>query len=157
MAGLAPLSIAGHYNATLDLSTIGCTMDGFRITPTNSVDPVVVDCFGDTMIDGVYRGQNVTVDFQMSEFTQPAVDKILKNFGTTEGAIEDIGRLVVKHGLAKALVLTPAYADTGKDTYTFPHVFPQGPKAFNLNNRLRVLSVSLMCFPDENNKLWIAS
>lgn len=159
MAGLYEKIVAGHYNVTIDgANVLGCTVDGFRISPSVALDPVQADCWGDTAIDGVYRGMNVTITAQLEGWTEAGVSllrEMQKGSGVTgPGNIGEIGRLVVKEGVAKPLVMTPALAHADKKTFTFPYVFPNGDRSFNINNRLRVATMNLMCFPDSSGNLW---
>lgn len=155
MPGLYEKIVAGHYNVTFSAASLGCTVDGFRISPTFALDIVQADCWGDTAIDGVYRGMNVSITAQLEGWTEAGVTAIREVFTSSGvGHIGDIGKLVVKEGVAAPLVMTPAIAHADKDTFTFPYVIPNGDHSFNINNRLRVMSLNLMAFPDDSGNLW---
>lgn len=151
--------IAGHYTATWDGSVVGETLSGFFIQVQDFVDPVRTEDNGDVQVDGVIRGSQATVTTTLTQWNQPAVAKLLWWINNAaEGTIANTGMLVCKHGFAKPLVLTPSYDDNNeKDIYTFPLTYPNNPRDFNLQNRLRTMRLSLIALPDATNRIYIPS
>ncbi len=157
MAGLTDKCIAGHYTFTIDGSDCGMTVDGIRISDQPNLDVISADTYGDSPLDAVYRGRSCTAEFQLVEWTVAGVAKLRNAFHSSAvpGNIGDtVGKLMVKHGIAKPMILTPAYAETGKPVITFSYVIPRGAFNWNLNNRLRPLPVSLIAFPDSNKNFY---
>jgi len=105
MAAIETNFIAGHFTATYDGTTLGITDSGYTLEWQFSMEPITGDKYGDTVIDGIYRGGNC---FLSAVFNQAELAEI-KNAAwawasEVEGALGTVGLLAT--GLAKALVLT---------------------------------------------------
>lgn len=140
--------VAGHYTATYDGDDIGTTEVGFEIRKSNYKEDIRIDDFGDTIVDGIYRGYNLRVQFQLSEWTAAGREKLqfiqdLDDAGTI-GDMQFIGR--TERYFSKALVLTPvADINVANLTYTFPNCIPEGDSGgWNLNTKLRRVTVTLL-------------
>lgn len=61
-------AIAGPYTATWGGATIGVVEDGFELEQIQFAEPVRGDNLGDSKQDGVYRGQDVFINFVLQEW-----------------------------------------------------------------------------------------
>jgi hypothetical protein len=148
MAADAGSFVAGHYTAGWGTApqTIGTTESGFRISPVFYREDIRIDDYGDSIVDGIWRGYNVRVETQLSEWTSTGRQAIQNPFDTTFGTIIDIGKSLVGGAFAKQLVLTPvASINSANKTYTFPLCVPDGDHGgWSLNTRLRKVDIRLL-------------
>lgn len=60
--------VAGPYVWSFNGRTIGISEDGWRLNQTNAGDPIRGDNLGDSLIDYVYRGGDVTIEAVLQEW-----------------------------------------------------------------------------------------
>lgn len=149
--------VAGWYAATIANKALGATQDGFRTSRSDFKEDITVDEYGDMPVDAVYRGAAMRLQFRLAEWNAAGRDEILHFYDDTVGKVEKVGKLLVGNSLVKQLVLTPQLSGTGQFTYTFPRIAPDGDRSWNKNNRLRVVEVSVMAYPDDNGVLFTRS
>lgn len=163
MAEGAYVFVAGHYTAAFTGNgqtslNIGTTEVGFEMRPTFYREDIKADDFGDTLIDGIYRGANVSLTFELIEWRANAtalmwpVNAADGDMGTVSGnALSLVG--MTMQSLAGSLVLTPVTGISASlKTYTFLKVIPDGQHGgFSFNSRLRRMRCSLLCLPDIMN------
>lgn len=141
--------VAGHYTATYGGVDIGTTETGFELRPTYYKEDIKIDDFGDTIVDGIYRGYNLRVTFELVQWTSAGREALQFPFdledGGTLGTIRFVGRTL--KSFSEALVLTPvADINVANLTYTFLNVTPDGDHgAWNLNTKLRRVRCNLLC------------
>lgn len=163
MADRAYEFVAGHYTALFTGNgqtnlAIGTTEVGFEMRPTFYREDIRADEFGDTLIDGIYRGANVELTFELIEWRENAaalmwpVNAANGDMGTTGGnALSLIGQTM--QSLAGKLVLAPVTGINAKlQTYTFLKVIPNGQHGgFSFNSKMRRTRCSTICLPDIMN------
>ena len=140
--------VAGHYTATYGGADIGTTEIGFDIRKSNYKEDIRIDDFGDTIVDGIYRGYNLRVNCQLSEW--PATGRETLQFvqdkedGGVMGDMQFIGR--TERSFSEPLVLTPvADININNKTFTFPNAIPEGDSGgWNVNTKLRRVTITLL-------------
>lgn len=76
-----------------------------RLRRRHKWEPIKADKWGDTTIDGVYRGADVFLSMVFKEWKTPVKDRILNMFSPTDvGAVGEVGELITN--FAKEIVLT---------------------------------------------------
>lgn len=146
--------VAGHYTATYGGESIGTTEEGFYLRPQQFREDIRIDDFGDSIVDGIYRGFQYTLTTRLSEWVVPNSTGValLQNFvDATDGGIvypNAVGQPV--SAFAKRLILTPVpNVNSNLKTYEFPLCVPNGDHGgFNLNTKLRRLEVNLLILVD---------
>lgn len=151
MAAVTSQFLAGHYEATYDNTDIGTTEVGFNLNRTWNREDIRVDDFGDTVVDAIYRGYSLSIDFQLSSWSVVAIDKLMHPFSGTMGVVTDVGQAVFTV-IAKELVLTPVTGINDLNlTYTFPRVVPDRDHgSFSLNTKLRRFRCSFLVLTNED-------
>lgn len=144
----------GSYAATYNATSTGLTKDGYRITHDQKADTIQQsDLYGDTMLDYIWRGANVTCDFTCLAFTKgvPVLNPFTAALYQLWAAAQPMGRLA--SDLALPLVLTatantPA-ATLGPATLTATNaILAPNYSTTHLNdNRLRELPLRLQFLP----------
>lgn len=140
--------VAGHYTASYASLDIGTTEVGFELRPTYYREDIKIDDFGDAIVDGIYRGYNLRLSFELSQWAATGRELLqfpfdLEDAGSV-GTIRFVGRTV--RSFSAALVLTPvADINTNNNIFTFPEVTPDGDHgAWNLNTKLRRVRCNLL-------------
>lgn len=153
---------SGEYTATFNAKALGNTQDGWRMEVQGGRKGVTVDKFGDTEIEGVYRGANVFFECVLKEWNQyssgnPPVTTGFKDlwwpYGAIYGAIGTVGRMEVQSQLTAALVLTavsgtPA-ATVGPATITASYAILEAEfaRTVNFNNEDRSMPIRMRSYP----------
>jgi hypothetical protein len=142
--------ISGAYTGTFDSSNIGCSEDGFVLNVVSEKDPVRGDCYGDSVIDTIYRGLNVTVSVR--SIAAATAQLMVNNRGTDIGAIGVVGTLGSAEAAALALSAvsgTPASAanDLGTFTAAAADLVEGNQSTINMANRVRVVPLTWRCLP----------
>lgn len=145
--------VAGHYTVTIANSSgasplsIGTTEQGFRMTPRINGEEIRIDDFGDSVVDGIYRGYNILINCSLSQWgaagrqrAQFVFDEVVGTLGT----VGLIGQTWVGGGFARQIVFTPVSGiNSNNKIYTFPLCIPQGDHGgFELNTRLRRINMN---------------
>lgn len=154
--------VSGEYTSTYNAKALGHTQDGWRMEMQGGRKAVTVDKFGDTEIDGVYRGVNTFFECILKNWNQyntgsPPVTTGFKDlfwpYGAVYGALGTIGRLEVYSDMTKALVLT-ALANTpaatiGPWTVTASEAILEAEfaRTVNFNSEDRSVPVRLRSYP----------
>lgn len=109
----------GSYTVTLNSVSLGLVNDPIRIQRAMRAQEITVDLYGDSVVDGVYRGGRVFVMIVLAEWTaniRAAIWQFNADFGQTGLH----GRLL--SDVAQSLVLTPVAstpaATLGNNTFT---------------------------------------
>ena len=108
--------IAGPYSNTYSGTSLGAVEDGFRVR--QSVNKEVVnksDSYGDSAIDGVFRGGDVLITLVGLEYT--AAMAAFWPYGVF-GIMGQVGRMDVGSTIAAATVLTAISGTTAAATPT---------------------------------------
>ncbi len=141
----------GPYTGTWSTNDVGEIEGVYRVQQSASAQDIRAGRYGDSVIDGVYRGGNVFVVATFKEWTANIRD-MLWPFGVM-GLSGKVGRLMTD--MAEILELTaitgtPA-ATHGFATITFPKaVFsPEHNQEIILGNEERNVPVVFRCYPEE--------
>ena len=60
--------VAGPYSATFNAEDLGNTERGYELEYNFHEEPVIVDNFGESKVDGIYLGGDCFVNFVMQEY-----------------------------------------------------------------------------------------
>lgn len=141
--------IAGPYSGTYNSVDVGVTENGYEIQQESSVQDITpTDLYGDTVIDSVYRGGNVFLQFESKAYKTGSITPFwpwaaLGLHGTS-------GRL--GSNVASAMVLT---AKAGTTASTTPATLtgsksilaPNSPARLLYSSVLRTVPVRLRVYP----------
>lgn len=94
--------IAGPYTATWNGSALGHTENGFALRVSSAAELITADAYGDSVLDGVYRGGNYFVQVVGLEYSS-ALTAAFWPYGAF-GVHGQAGRLMT--AIAAPLVLT---------------------------------------------------
>lgn len=108
--------IAGPYTATYNSSSVGQQEDGFELRWRSLGDDVTSNSYGDTIIDTVYRGMEVSLFFTGIEYSSAI--GLMWPYTSTLGELGQVGRLNVGSTLTKTLVMTSVAGTTAASTPT---------------------------------------
>ncbi len=140
--------VAGHYTCTFaSHAAFGATEDGFNLEFDHAPEEIVSDELGAVVVDGIYRGYNLLIDFDVLKFPDTRDSGILLPWGTLDGQLDNIGKPIST--FAQQLVLTPQSGiNSHLETFTFPLVVPRpGSGNFKLNTKLRRTKIMLRALP----------
>lgn len=146
-------AVSGPYSATWDSNDLGNTMEGFRIVQSVSKQTLIVDAYGDSVIDGVYRGGNVSVILTAVDWAKIETAGCLFPYG--DGVPGIVGRMDVASALVKSLVLT---ATAGTPAATNPATWTAASTIISENHRndhqyaavVRQLPIEFRCYLYDN-------
>lgn len=145
--------VAGHYTVTYNAQDLGTTELGFDIRPVYYKEDIRIDDFGDTIVDGIYRGYNLRISCQLSEWAAAGREIIQFPFdkfsdGAVLGTIQDVGKTLVF--FAKQMVFTPvANINVNSLTYAFPLTVPEGDHGgWTFNTKLRRVTINMLVLPN---------
>lgn len=146
--------IAGRFSATWSASDVGYTAEGYTIEQTYLSEALdKTDAWGDTMIDGVYRGGNCFCQYRSKEYKTGAFGPLV-GMGAAIGQIAatatPIGRLLT--AMSQAFVLTatantPAAATPATLTATQAILAPNYPVSLLYDSRVRDVPIRLQFLP----------
>lgn len=146
--------VAGHFSATFDAADMGTTEKGFQFRPVYHREDIKIDDFGDTIVDGIWRGYNLRMNCQLSEWAAAARERLQFLFdyvdAGTIGTIQLIGQTLTK--FAKQMVMTPiAGINSNLQTWTFPLVVPDTDHgAWNKSTTLKRVDVNTVVLPNRS-------
>ncbi len=138
--------IAGQYTTTYNSVSVGITQEGFelQIESTNqNVTPS--DAYGDSIIDMVYRGGNVHLQFEGLAYKAGAITPFWP-WGAI-GTMGVIGRLasdVASSTVMTALTGTPAVASPATVTASKSILASNNPARLLFNSKLRTVPIRLI-------------
>lgn len=142
----------GHYNATWNALALGRTEEGLIWEVTHQGEMLRFEEFGQSIIDMVYRGADLTVEGVFAEWDSAGIQSALWPFSSTFGKQDCVGQFAVDGSFAKPLLLTaeacaPAATD-GPATITFHKTImdPGVASRINLNNKTRLLPLRFRVF-----------
>lgn len=154
--------VAGRYSQSYNAVDVGITDEGIRLRQGSSWENIEIsDAYGDSLIDGIYRGGNCTLMYDSKEFKAGAITPFwpwgaLGVLHTSGVGGAPVGRRA--SDVAAATVLT---ATTGSPTavagalaiatLTSPKsiLAPNSPAEFLFNTRLRKVPIMLALLPTE--------
>lgn len=146
--------IAGPYSATFGGKALGKVQDGFRLTFTNDIAPIVGDNVAGSIQDGIYRGGNCFISAILSEWNAAAVRSVVWPYHATFGSMGLLGRRLRMFG--DVLVLTKMGEQSGQGaTNAVPRTLtanvavlaPGFPLEVLLSSRPRFIPIRLQLLP----------
>lgn len=152
----------GYYDMTWNGNGTGLVKDVRRLRRRSRAAPITADKYGDSMIDGVYRGGDCFLLCTFIEWT-PAIRALLWPYDSDFGVMGQCGRLLTD--LAKALVLTaeagsPAAAEGPASITAAKSILaPENDVEILLGNESRDVPVLLQLFPyqDASQLRWFST
>lgn len=146
--------IAGRYSAAWSASDVGYTAEGYTIEMSYLSEALdKTDAWGDTMIDGVYRGGNCFCQYRSKEYKSGAYGPLVgmgAAIGRVAATATPIGTLLSAMGLAFVLTstaATPAVATPATLTATLAILAPNYPVSLLYDSRLREVPIRLQFLP----------
>lgn len=140
--------IAGHYTLTYGGSSLGIIEDALELELQHSVDEIRGDPLGDTIIDGVYRGGNMYLNFVLQEADAAGVAALIWPYNATFGVVGTPGVLMTS--VDAALVMTQLAGTTSTPaslTFTSCILAPNFPIRMLYGTRLRNIPIRMLCMP----------
>lgn len=158
--------IAGRYTATYNSGDVGIMEDGYGLSFQHKKELIQrTDAYGDSVLDGIYRGLDAFIEMTMLEYTNATLLMLepwdaFTATGNTSLALASIGELDFDN--AKSLVLTAAAgtpAATKPATMTATKVIVQ--EGFDFREMLgpthRKLPFRGRMLPAANGVIWNAT
>lgn len=108
-------SIAGAYTAAWNSNSVGKTDAGIRLMVRNHQMPIRSDYYGDSLLDLIYRGQDVSAMITSQEYVTAMTAGAWPWSGTV-GAMGTVGTLACGSSTALALVLTAVAGTSAAST-----------------------------------------
>lgn len=153
---------SGEYTGTYNAKALGYTANGYTMEVTSNRKGVTVDKFGDTEIDGVYRGTNVFFEMILKEWNATGMSDLWWPYHATPGTMGLVGRLEVGSSLALAFVLT-AVASTpaatvgpASVTAALSILDAEFARNVNFNNEDRAIPIRLRAYPNTSTGVMFA-
>jgi len=148
--------IAGRYSGTYNAVDVGITDDGYELEQSSSADMIdSSDAYGDSLLDWVYRGGEVSLSFTSKAYKAGAITPFWPwgAMGVMLTAAAPLGRLA--SDVAKAMVLTatantPAAAAPATLTGSLSILSPNSPAKLLYNSKLRQVPIQLSLLPSLN-------
>lgn len=146
--------VAGPFTATWNGNSIGQSISGFTLEFNQLHQPLMVDEFGRSEINGVIMGVNVMCHVDGAEFLKLQT-ACAAQFGTvaadamTIDPSTKIGKLLSDY--AAALVLTPVVRTNNGKKWTFYSTIIVDDFSFVLGSSLREIPVTFKCMPNPTN------
>jgi hypothetical protein len=145
--------IAGRYSGTYNSVDVGITDDGYELEQTSSADMIdSSDAYGDSILDWVYRGGNVSLGFTSKAYKAGAITPFWPwgAMGVMLTAAAPLSRLasdVAKSMVLTAVANTPAAAAPATRTGSLSILSPNSPAKLLYNSKLRQVPIQLSLLP----------
>lgn len=144
---------AGRYSATYNSVDVGITQQGYEISLESKWQEITpTDAFGDTIIDGVYRGGNCYCQYEGMAYKAGAITPFWPwgALGILATTAAPIGRLA--SDVAAAFVMTdtdatPAATIPATLTASKSILAPNNPAKLLFDSRLRTVPTRLQFLP----------
>ncbi len=142
--------VAGPYSAVFNSNDVGITENGFQIDQEASYQQVAPsDAYGDTVLDLIYRGGNVHVQYESKAYKTGSIAAAWP-FAAL-GVLGTAGLLMVgaSSPLAKVFIMTRRLTDSTPTTITANQaaLAPNFPVRLLFDARLRTVPVRKMLLP----------
>lgn len=148
-------AVAGPYTCSHNGASPGITRDGFRLNIERFKTPIQSDYYGESVIDSVLRGGNVSMTWEGIEYT--AALAVLTNHQFAAQVLA--GKLDVASSLVETTTLTAiagTQAATNPYTLSTTHsVLMEGQTELLFAAQLRTVPISLRLYPYESSNVVI--
>ena len=144
---------AGRYSATYNSVDVGITQTGYEISLESKWQEITpTDAFGDTIIDGVFRGGNCYCQFEGMAYKAGAITPFWPwgALGILATTAAPIGRLASDVALAFVMTdtdATPAATIPATLTASKAILAPNNPAKLLFDSRLRTVPIRLQFLP----------
>jgi len=155
--------VAGRYTVAYNSADCGITNEGIELQQESAWEAIDrSDAYGDSIIDGVYRGGNVYFGFEAKSFTSNSVNPFWPwgPLGQMQGT-NMIGELAsfLSSTLYLAAVTGTAWNNTGGDMASqivsiqasYAILAPNIPQRLLFHSRLRQVPIRLLALPYTNS------
>jgi hypothetical protein len=150
--------VAGRYSNTYNAVDVGISDQGINLQQESRWEEIASsDAYGDSIIDGVYRGGNVFFDYECKAYKAGSQTPFwpwgtLGVMQAVGSAPTPIGRLA--SGVASATVLTavagtPAATSPATLTASKSILAPNSPARLLFHTRLRQVPIRLLALPSD--------
>ena len=157
--------VAGRYSGTYNTVDVGITEEGYTLTQDSAAHMINnTDAYGDSIIDWVYRGGNVSLQFESKAYKAGSTTPFWPwgALGVMRTNAAPIGRLA--SDVASAMVLTDVDATPAA---TFPATLtasksilaPNNPAGLLFNSKVRNVPVRLQLLPyaSSTDHIWFST
>ena len=157
--------IAGRYSGTYNSVDVGITEEGYTLSQDSAAHLINnTDAFGDSIIDWVYRGGNVSLQFEGKAYKAGAITPFwpYAALGKLSTTAAPIGRLASDIALAMVLTAvanTPAAATPATLTGSKSILAPNNPANLLFNSKVRNVPVRLQLLPyaSSTDYIWFST
>jgi hypothetical protein len=145
--------IAGRYSGTFDGVDTGITDEGYELQQSVSKEMIdESDAYGQSAIDGIYRGGNCFLQFVGKEYKAGAITPFwpygaLGVMATTAAPISRLDSNVAKAMVLSSTANTPAAAAPASLTASLAILAENADGRLLYNSKLRKVPVRLRCYP----------
>ena len=150
-------AVSGAYFGTYGGEYVGMTEDGYELEQVTYTEPLRGDILGDAVLDEIYRGTDVFVNFVLLEYIQAAAtsggDDSTAIFHPHDDVNGQIGKPGVLRGgfSASNLVLTEYSSSTTSNpttvTFTKSCLAANFPVRLLMANRLKRIPMRMQAYP----------
>lgn len=152
-------AVAGPYTCSHNAASPGLTRDGFRLNVERFKTPVQSDYYGESVIDSVIRGGNVSLTWEGIEYA--AAVAVLTNHQFAAHVLA--GKLDVGSTLVETTTLTAVAGTTAASTpasLSSTHSVPmEGQNELLFAAQLRTVPITLRFYPYDSSGtvIWFAT
>ena len=144
--------VAGRYSTTYNSVDVGITEEGYELQQDAKAQQIVPsDAYGDSIIDLVYRGGDVYLQFEGKAYKAGAITPFWP-WGAL-GVMGIIGRLASAVALSTVMTATtgtPAAAAPATWTGLLSILAPNNPARLLYNSKLRTVPIRLLILPGDS-------
>lgn len=139
--------IRGSYSATYNGFNIGNTEIGFRHSYSYRGRNINFDAVGETPVDVIFSGMQMSVSFVAQEYDAAAIDRLRWPFNSLIGVTSPAGLSLWQ--AAKPLLLTGCATNVDPETILFPKTIlaPDFDLDIDYSHKERPLPMRLVVFP----------
>jgi hypothetical protein len=133
--------------------SIGATDDGFEIEKETAAQEITADEYGDSVLDGIYRGGQCFFNLTLLEFAIAGAQRLRRAYqeaGTVEGTMGTIGCTLRHYAFEMTLNrVSPPDASNSPDRYWIPAAIldPAFPVRWTLQSRLWSIPLRIRALP----------
>lgn len=141
--------VAGRYSNTYNAVDTGITERGYELQQESNAQEITPsDAYGDSVIDSVYRGGNVFLQFEGKAYKAGAITPFWPwgALGVT-GVIGRLASAVASANVLTATAGTPAAAAPATLTATLALLAANNPARLLFSSELRTVPIRLRVYP----------
>lgn len=151
--------VAGRYTNAYNSVDVGISTDGVELQQDSAAEFIDrTDAYGDSIIDWVYRGGNVFLQYEAKAYKAGSITPfwpwgalgVMQAVGTTPAPIGRLASDVAAATVLTALAGTPAASSPATLTASKSILAPNNPARLLFSSRLRTVPVRLQSLPTES-------